>query len=107
MVRFMSRRRQQGISTRRRRVALIIESSRAYGRGLFFGVAKFVREHHEWSVQSEEWKWTDPFPEWLINWQGDGIQAIPLIGVMACNDIRGQQVLNLCRRLDLAVPEEV
>ena len=29
------------------------------------------------------------------------------IGVMACNDIRGQQVLNLCRRVDLAVPEEV
>ena len=26
---------------------------------------------------------------------------------MACNDIRGQQVLNLCRRLDVAVPEEV
>ncbi len=29
------------------------------------------------------------------------------IGVMACNDIRGQQILNLCRRLNLAVPEEV
>jgi LacI family transcriptional regulator len=29
------------------------------------------------------------------------------IGIMACNDIRGQQVLNLCRSLDLAVPEEV
>ncbi len=71
----MSRRRQRGISTRRRRVALIIESSRAYGRGLFLGVAKFVREHHEWSVQSEEWKWTDAFPEWLSNWDGDGIIA--------------------------------
>jgi LacI family transcriptional regulator len=223
----MSRRRQRGISTRRRRVALIIESSRAYGRGLFLGVAKFVREHHEWSVQSEEWKWTDAFPEWLSNWDGDGIIArvetpemaefirrlgipavdlrgsvggfgLPLIdtddrkvaslaaehlmnrgfrhfafcgfvganysdkrshwfqeqlklsgfscqvfsppmrltdgqtigferqgllfqeelgrwlaslpkpiGVMACNDIRGQQVLNICRRVDLAVPEEV
>jgi LacI family transcriptional regulator len=29
------------------------------------------------------------------------------VGMMACNDIRGQQVLNLCRRLDLVVPEEV
>ena len=191
------------------------------------GVAKFVREHHEWSVQSEEWKWTDPFPAWLKNWIGDGIIArvetpemaafikrlgvpavdlrgsvkgfgLPLIdtddckvatlaaehlmdrgfrhyafcgfvganysdkrsrwfqerlarsgfscniyrppmqaaqvqtigyerqgllfqedlgrwlislpkpvGVMACNDICGQQVLNLCQHLDLAVPEEV
>jgi LacI family transcriptional regulator len=212
---------------RGRRVALLIESSRAYGRGLFLGVAKFVREHHEWSVQSEEWKWTDSFPAWLKHWKGDGIIArvetpkmaafikqlgvsavdlrgsvsgfgFPLIdtddrkvamlaaehliergfrhyafcgfvganysdkrsqffqerlaqagfschvyqppkhiaeaqtigyerqgllfqedlgrwlgslpkpvGVMVCNDIRGQQVLNLCRQLDLAVPEEV
>jgi LacI family transcriptional regulator len=60
---------------RGRRVALLIEASRAYGRGLFLGIAKFVREHHEWSVQSEEWKWTDAFPAWLKNWDGDGILA--------------------------------
>ncbi len=54
-------------------MALLIESSRAYGRGLFFGIAKFVREHREWSVQSEEWKWTDAFPVWLGHWDGDGI----------------------------------
>jgi LacI family transcriptional regulator len=220
-------RRHRAAPKSRRRVALIIESSRAYGRGLFLGIAKFVREHHEWSVQSEEWKWTDAFPAWLRNWDGDGVIArvetpemaafihqlgvpavdvrgsvsgtrLPLIdtddwkvaslaaehlmnrgfqhyafcgfvganysdkrshwfqeqlahsgfscqiyappaqladaqttgyerqgllfqedlgrwlvslpkpiGVMACNDIRGQQVLNLCRRLDLTVPEEV
>jgi LacI family transcriptional regulator len=208
-------------------VALLIESSRAYGRGLFLGIAKFVREHHQWSVQSEEWKWTDPLPVWLRDWDGDGVigrvetpemaaglqqlgvpvvdvrgsvggVGLPLIdtddgkvaqlaaehlmdrgfrhyafcgfvganysdkrshwfqerlaqpgfschvylppkqlvetqttgyekqgllfqedlsrwllglpkpvGMMACNDIRGQQVLNLCRRLDLVVPEEV
>lgn len=211
----------------RRRVALLIESSRAYGRALFLGIAKFVREHHEWSVQSEEWKWTDPLPGWLHHWDGDGVigrvetqqmaarlqqlgvpvvdvrgsvanTGLPLIdtddrkvaelaaehlmdrgfrhyafcgfvganysdkrshwfqeclaqsgfscaiyvppeqqreaqttgyerqgllfqenlgqwlqslpkpvGMMACNDIRGQQVLNLCRRHELVVPEEV
>ncbi len=62
-------------SKRRRRVALLIESSRAYGRGLFRGIAKFVREHHEWSVQSEEWRWTDELPAWLRNWDGDGVIA--------------------------------
>ena len=223
----MRPRRKRAFPKCRRRVALIIESSRAYGRGLFLGIAKFVREHHEWSVQSEEWKWTDAFPVWLRNWDGDGVIArvetpemaafvrrlgmpavdvrgsvsgfgLPLIdtddrkvanlaaehlmcrgfrhyafcgfvganysdkrshwfqeqlalsgfscqiftppmqlaegqttgyerqgllfqedlgrwlvslpkpiGIMACNDIRGQQVLNLCRSLDLAVPEEV
>ena len=29
------------------------------------------------------------------------------IGIMACNDIRGQQVLNACRRAGIAVPEQV
>jgi LacI family transcriptional regulator len=44
------------------------------------------------------------FQEHLEQW----LVSLPKpIGVMACNDIRGQQVLNLCRRLDLAVPEEV
>jgi LacI family transcriptional regulator len=37
------------------------------------GVAKFVREHREWSVQSEEWTWTDDAPAWLRHWEGDGI----------------------------------
>lgn len=223
----MKRSKPQILQKHGRRVALLIESSRAYGRGLFLGVAKFVREHHEWSVQSEEWKWTDSFPAWLKHWKGDGVIArvetpkmaalirqlgvpavdlrgsvsglnLPLIdtddgkvaalaaehlmergfrhyafcgfvganysdkrahwfrerlaragfscfvydppkhltgsqtigyekqgllfeedlgrwlgglpkpvGMMACNDIRGQQVMNRCRQLDLAVPEEV
>jgi LacI family transcriptional regulator len=59
----------------RRRVALLIESSRAYGRGLFLGVAKFVRQRHDWSIQSEEWKWTDAPPAWLKHWDGDGVIA--------------------------------
>ena len=69
------RRRPPALLKRRRRVALLIESSRAYGRGLFLGIARFVREHHEWSVQSEEWKWTDGPPAWLQHWDGDGIIA--------------------------------
>lgn len=56
-----------------RRVALLIESSRAYGRNLIMGVAKFVREHREWSVQSEEWMWSEDGPAWLRKWKGDGI----------------------------------
>lgn len=57
---------------RRRRVALLIDFSRAYGRAIMLGVAKFVREHHEWSVQSEEWRWSDGIPAWFRNWNGDG-----------------------------------
>jgi LacI family transcriptional regulator len=223
----MKRRIRPLKKTKRRRVALLIESSRGYGRELLLGVAKFVREHHHWSVQHEEWRWTDAPPMWLKDWNGDGVIArvevpelaamirslkapavdvrgsvsgydLPLIdtqdkmvaelaaehlmdrgfrhfafcgfvganysdkrskwfeerlardgfkchaysppkvardaqtiehekrgllfqehvgrwlaalpkpvGVMACNDIRGQQVMNICRRLELAVPEEM
>jgi len=38
----------------------------------------------------------------------DWLEALPKpVGVMACNDVRGQHVLDACRRLNLAVPEEV
>jgi LacI family transcriptional regulator len=220
-------RRKTAPPPRRRRVALLVDFSRAYGRALLLGVAKFVREHHEWSVQSEEWRWTEAVPAWLGHWKGDGLIVwvetpelaatvrrlgkpavdvrgavpgcgLPLVdtenetvarlaaehlrqrgfrhfafcgfadanysakreysfrqsvaregftcaiyqppatspnlptiehekrgllfqrhlaawlkslpkpvGIMACNDIRGQQVVNACRRLDLLVPEEV
>lgn len=36
------------------------------------------------------------------------LQKLPKpVGIMACYDIRGQQVLEACRRLDIAVPDEV
>ena len=36
------------------------------------------------------------------------LQELPKpIGIMACYDIRGQQVLEACRRLNIAVPDEV
>ena len=38
----------------------------------------------------------------------DWLRKLPKpIGVMACYDIRGQQVLEVCRHLDIAVPDEV
>ncbi|MGH7979778.1 MAG: XylR family transcriptional regulator, partial [Limisphaerales bacterium] len=82
----------------RRQVALLIDFSRWYGRRILLGVAKFVREHHEWSVQSEEWRWTDPAPDWIKSWKGDGIIAwleTPELGEMVRNlrvptvDVRG------------------
>lgn len=58
---------------RRPRVALLIESSRAYGRGLLLGVAKYVREHGPWSISLQEQSLCDVIPEWLDRWKGDGI----------------------------------
>jgi LacI family transcriptional regulator, galactose operon repressor len=62
-------------SVRRPRVALLIESSRAYGRGTLLGVAKYIREHGSWSVFLQERSLGDLSPGWLENWKGDGILA--------------------------------
>src|SRR6476661_8612270 len=57
----------------RPRVALLIESSRAYGRGTLSGVAKYIREHGHWSVFLQEHSMCDDVPAWLENWEGEGI----------------------------------
>jgi LacI family transcriptional regulator len=59
--------------SKRPRVALLVESSRAYGRGILSGVAKFVREHDPWSIFFQDLNLCDDTPEWLKNWQGEGI----------------------------------
>lgn len=56
-----------------RRVAVLIESSRAYGRGLLRGVARYNREHGHWSVYLQPHGLDHPSPPWLKQWRGDGI----------------------------------
>jgi LacI family transcriptional regulator len=56
-------------------VLLLIETSRAYGRGLAEGIARYAEEHGPWSIQFDERSLTDPFPRWLAGWRGDGIIA--------------------------------
>lgn len=56
-------------------VAVWIESSRGYGRGLIRGVADYVREHGPWSIYFAPHGMRDPLPAWLRKWRGDGILA--------------------------------
>lgn len=62
-------------SLRRRQVALLIETSNAYGRGLLQGVIHYVREHQAWSFHLMEQGRGDDPPAWLKGWKGDGILA--------------------------------
>jgi LacI family transcriptional regulator len=59
----------------RPRVALLVESSRAYGRGLLHGIAEYVRLHGPWSIYHAERGLADAPPPWLHDWDGDGIIA--------------------------------
>jgi LacI family transcriptional regulator len=57
------------------RVALLIESSRSYGRELLMGIAKYVRIHGPWSVEFQEGDPGEHFPKWFGRWKWDGIIA--------------------------------
>lgn len=47
--------------------------------------------------------WEDE-QQWIVDWLR---QLTPPFAVMACNDVRGQQVIDACSTLALAVPEQV
>ena len=56
-------------------VAILIETSRAYGRGLLRGIARYNREHGQWSTFFQPQGLGDPAPAWLPSWRGNGILA--------------------------------
>jgi LacI family transcriptional regulator len=56
-------------------VALLIETSNAYARGLLRGIRAYIREHRSWSIYVGEQRRGEPAPLWLKQWHGDGIIA--------------------------------
>jgi LacI family transcriptional regulator len=56
-------------------VALLIETSRAYGRDLLVGIAQYVRVHGPWSIEFQEGDPCEEPPEWFERWEGDGVIA--------------------------------
>src|SRR5579864_730847 len=57
------------------RVALLIESSRTYGRGILRGIANYAHLRGHWSCFTEERELHSGIPAWLQNWKGHGIIA--------------------------------
>ena len=58
-----------------RRVALLIESSRAYAREVIRGIAHHNRKHQKWLLEFTPRGLEDPPPAWLKSWHGNGILA--------------------------------
>ena len=56
-------------------MALLIETSNAYARGLLQGIVHYIREHRPWSFHLMEQGRGDDPPPWLEGWKGDGIIA--------------------------------
>lgn len=57
------------------KVALLIETSNAYARGLLRGIVAYIRERRRWSLYLSEHNRGDKAPAWLSSWDGQGIVA--------------------------------
>jgi LacI family transcriptional regulator len=57
------------------RIALLIESSRSYGRNLLSGIAAYGRVYGPWVFYHEERSLGDPLPAALKQWRPQGILA--------------------------------
>lgn len=61
------------MSVRIPQVAVLVDTSRSYGRDIVRGIRRYVAEHDAWSLYLEPRDLRSSFPEWLKNWSGDGI----------------------------------
>ncbi|MBI1367356.1 MAG: helix-turn-helix domain-containing protein [Planctomycetes bacterium] len=61
--------------TRRPQIALLVETSNAYARGLLHGIVRYIREHRPWSIHLPELGRGDRPPSWFEGWSGHGIIA--------------------------------
>ena len=57
------------------RIALLIETSNEYARGLLRGIVGYIREHRPWSLYLSEHNRGDRAPAWVSSWDGSGIIA--------------------------------
>ena len=60
---------------KRKSVALLVETSNAYARGLVEGITDYLHEFPGWSIYLPEQQRSAEAPRWLANWQGDGVIA--------------------------------
>ncbi|MCD6395764.1 MAG: DNA-binding transcriptional regulator [Planctomycetes bacterium] len=58
-----------------RHVAILVETARAYGRGVIRGIASYNRQRGNWSTYFQPQGLGDKPPPWLKKWNGDGIIA--------------------------------
>ena len=54
-------------------IALLIESTGSYGRGLLRGIGQFIRAHRRWSTHLPIRNISDEIPQWLNRTSMDGV----------------------------------
>jgi LacI family transcriptional regulator len=56
-----------------RHVALVVETSNAYARGLLLGIRKYMITHPGWSIYLREHSRQEIDLSWVDDWKGDGV----------------------------------
>lgn len=56
-----------------KRVAVVVETSREYGRGVLRGIIRYEHEHGPWSIYFQPCGLGEPPPAWFRDWRGDGV----------------------------------
>ena len=90
----------------RRKVALLVETSRSYGRALLRGIAGYARTRSNWALMHQEMTIDVLLPEWMKESSIDGVIArvdTPIIGPLRqlgvpCVDVR-------CSRSFAGIPQ--
>lgn len=57
----------------KKKVLLLVETSRSFGRQIIQGVSQYVMEHRDWNIIFQDRSVHERLPEWLKHWDGDGI----------------------------------
>jgi LacI family transcriptional regulator len=57
------------------RIAVLIESSRAFGRGVLQGLAECLKSRRNWMIYYQEGGLGELLPGWFESWRGDGVIA--------------------------------
>jgi LacI family transcriptional regulator len=60
---------------KKKRVLLVVETSRGFGRQILEGIAAYIRERTNWQVFFEDRSILQKTSPWISNWSGDGIIA--------------------------------
>jgi LacI family transcriptional regulator len=57
------------------RIAVLLDSSRAFGRGILHGIAECLHDFRHWLMYYQEGAQGELLPEWFDRWEGDGVIA--------------------------------
>jgi LacI family transcriptional regulator len=90
-------------------VALIVETAVVYGREILRGITRYMRASGGWSVFLDERELLAPPPDWLVDWDGDGVICRSTTPMLAeALRARGRAAVDLNDRYgDLGLPRIV